>query len=133
MTKNEILDYVMNTPDNTNRMVLSDMLDSFSSGSSSGGLVVHVTLEAGASVFDKTWQEIHDAMEAGTSVLVVVPPAEEDEPSTVFPVIECNFAGSEYQGGGYLVVIRDSLAYGDTGQYVYQCNAASGYPAWSFG
>jgi len=27
MNKEEILNYVMNTPENTNRMVLSDMLD----------------------------------------------------------------------------------------------------------
>ena len=34
MTKEDILNYVMNTPNNTNRMVLSDMLDKFNSGSS---------------------------------------------------------------------------------------------------
>ena len=32
MTKKEILDYVMNTPHNTNRAVLSGMLDSISEG-----------------------------------------------------------------------------------------------------
>lgn len=37
MTKEDILDYVMNTPNNTNRMVLSDMLDEFNSGSGGSG------------------------------------------------------------------------------------------------
>lgn len=37
MDKETILDYVMNTPENTNRMVLSDMLDELQTGSSSGG------------------------------------------------------------------------------------------------
>ena len=32
MTKKEVLDYVMNTPGNTNRAVLSGMLDSFEKG-----------------------------------------------------------------------------------------------------
>lgn len=36
MTKEDILNYVMNSPENTNRMVLSDMLDSFSSNGGGG-------------------------------------------------------------------------------------------------
>ena len=46
MTKEEILDYVMNTPENTNRMVLSDMLDELQTGGGSGGLVVETEWEA---------------------------------------------------------------------------------------
>ena len=38
MTKEEILNYVMDTPDNTNRRVLSDMLDEFTSSSGGGGI-----------------------------------------------------------------------------------------------
>lgn len=37
MTKEEILDYVVNTPGNTNRAVLSDMLDGISDGGSEDG------------------------------------------------------------------------------------------------
>lgn len=36
MTKEKILDYATTTPENTNRNVLSSMLDSFSDGSGSG-------------------------------------------------------------------------------------------------
>lgn len=71
MTKEEILDYVSQTPENTNRMVLSDMLDEFSSGSSSGGLVVHETESSGVYTLDKTWKEIYDAMAEGTPVVII--------------------------------------------------------------
>lgn len=37
MTKKEILDYITETPGNTNRAVLGDMLDSFEGGSGGGG------------------------------------------------------------------------------------------------
>ena len=36
MTKEEIIDYVINTPENTNKYVLSSMLDELNSGESSG-------------------------------------------------------------------------------------------------
>ena len=36
MTKEDILNYVMNSPENTNRMVLSDMLDEFNSSGGGG-------------------------------------------------------------------------------------------------
>lgn len=49
MTKKEILDYIIETPGNTNRAVLGDMLDSFEGGSGGGGgakpLIIHVTEE----------------------------------------------------------------------------------------
>jgi hypothetical protein len=37
MTKEEILEYVMNTPENTNRMVLSDMIDELANSDDKGG------------------------------------------------------------------------------------------------
>ena len=56
MTKEEILDYVMDTPENTNRMVLSDMLDEFSSGSGSGSvLIVEISEEENVWTCNKTW------------------------------------------------------------------------------
>lgn len=71
MTKEEILDYVMNTPDNTNRAVLSDMLDEFSSGSGGGNptLVVEVTSKNNVWTCEKTWQEIFDAFLTSAVVL----------------------------------------------------------------
>jgi len=67
MDKETILNYVMNTPENTNRAVLSDMLDEFSNsggnGNSVSALIVHVVEEENeAPRMDKTAGEIVDAM-----------------------------------------------------------------------
>ena len=62
MTKEEILDYVMNSPENTNRMVLSDMLNQLSSSNTSG-LIVTITYNSndGTYTIDKTPEEIFAA------------------------------------------------------------------------
>ena len=76
MTKEEILDYVMNTPENTNRMVLSDMLDEFSSGSGGGGggsaLLITATYDSDTEMItlNKTFAEISTALAAGQLCLV---------------------------------------------------------------
>ena len=58
----EIIDYVMETPGNTNPNVLRGMLNN-SGGSGSGVLIVNGTIDAETQMdtLDKTWQEIHDA------------------------------------------------------------------------
>lgn len=71
MTKEEILDYVMNSPENTNRVVLSDMLNELvNSSTGGGGLVVNLSEDG---VFDKTWKEIYDVISAGASVFLKYP------------------------------------------------------------
>lgn len=69
MTKQEIIDYVMNTPANTNPNVLSGMLDSIANAGG-GTLRVNITSfnPTDGSVYDKTWQEVHDALESGMDV-----------------------------------------------------------------
>lgn len=65
MTKEEILDYVMNTPENTNRMVLNDMLNEFNSNNdgNTSVLIIHIGTEDGHTyAFDKTAGEIIEAM-----------------------------------------------------------------------
>ena len=61
----EIFNYVMNSPENTNPAVLRSMLNSIEEGG--GGGVLVVTL--GVNALDKTWQEIHDAMLIGGAVI----------------------------------------------------------------
>ena len=60
MTKEEILDYVMNSPENTNRMVLNDMLNQLQSG---GGwlTVVFSTTDMENFTADKTCAEVMSA------------------------------------------------------------------------
>lgn len=78
MTKEEILDYVMDTPENTNRMVLSDMLDEFSSGSGGGGggsaLLITATYDSDTEMItlNKTFAEISTAIVAGQMCFVHV-------------------------------------------------------------
>lgn len=72
MTKEEILDYAMNTPNNTNRMVLNDMLDELQT-SSGGASVFTVTFtptneDWTAFTADKTIDEIEAAYEEGAVI-----------------------------------------------------------------
>ena len=77
MTKEEILDYVMNTPDNTNRMVLNDMLDEFSNGFPSSGassIIVHYTMEGDGDdgriiTIEEDWEGIAAVGEAGGLII----------------------------------------------------------------
>jgi len=64
MTKEEILNYVMDTPENTNRAVLSDMLDEFNTSSSNGAnaLIINIEKDGDTYTTDKTAREIIDAM-----------------------------------------------------------------------
>lgn len=77
MTKQDIINYVMKTPSNTNESVLKSLLNNIG-GSEQGinSMVVHIekTVIEGdnewtyTDTLDKTWQEIHDAIDAGTVV-----------------------------------------------------------------
>lgn len=67
MDKDTILDYVMSSPENTNRAVLSSMLDSMGGGEMSSILIVNQTYDYDNSrrILDKTWKEIDDAVRSG--------------------------------------------------------------------
>jgi hypothetical protein len=72
MTKKDILDYVMNSPENTNRMVLNDMINELVN-SSSGASVFTVTFtptneDWTAFTADKTIDEIKAAYEEGAII-----------------------------------------------------------------
>ena len=78
MGNKEILDYVMNSPGNTNRAVLSGMLDGVG-GSNPNRLIVHVRKEnpEAPAIFDPdeitpSVDDIFDAFEAGKDISVIV-------------------------------------------------------------
>lgn len=66
MNKKEILDYVMNTPGNTNYSVLKSLLEN-----EQDKLIVHFTPTDNGNEYesDKTFKEIYDAINAGSDVL----------------------------------------------------------------
>lgn len=81
MTKEEILNYVMNTPENTNRMVLNDMLDKLvnSNESNSDYFDVVFTYTRGERetvvVSDKTFDEAAAAISAGKHIRAKLRPS----------------------------------------------------------
>ena len=66
MTKQEIIDYVTTTPQNTNRRILAQQLDSLDGGGS-GGLHVTISYDQGAGVHSAshTVEEIYEAVKTG--------------------------------------------------------------------
>ena len=81
MTKEEILDYVVNSPENTNRMVLSDMLNELVSSSGGGVTVVHYSGDAGH--LDITAEELLAAAKSSYTILVFASDTEE----TAMPLV----------------------------------------------
>ena len=72
MTKEEILDYVMNTPENTNRMVLNDMLNQINSDSGATIRIVEVLWDEDSSkeILSMSFNEIRQAVYNGEIVLL---------------------------------------------------------------
>jgi len=73
-TKEEVIDYVMTTPNNPNRAVLEGMLNSIAEAGGGGSLVIRLDNEASTAekvVYDKTWQEVYDALKNGTRVIIL--------------------------------------------------------------
>ena len=71
MTKEEILNYVMDTPENTNRAVLNDMLNELqTSGGATAFTVTFTPTDADWTTFtaDKTLAEVLAAYEAGSII-----------------------------------------------------------------
>lgn len=76
MDKNDILDYVMNTPSNTNRAVLSSMLNNISGGSvsESNAFIINDIItnsdELMYHTLDKTYEEIEMAFLSGKACII---------------------------------------------------------------
>ena len=118
MDKDKILDYVMNTPGNSNRAVLSGMLDEFGSGGGGSGPLI-VTLQASGVdwIFDKTFTEVKEAFDEGRLVLILSPGDRETNP---FASIAVYYSASNT----HCIVIT---SYGRN-QFEYVADSADGYP-----
>ena len=89
MTKEEILDYVMNSPENTNRMVLNDMLNELQTGGG-GATVVHCNWDTG--ILDMTAEELLTAAKSSFTVLVFASDTEE----SAMPLVSAHKLGDSY-------------------------------------
>ena len=96
--------------------------DSGGGGGGGGGSSNVLVVTDNAGTLDKTWQEIHDAVEAGQ---VVVFQQALDNALTLY-----GFAGIEADTGYYAVYLYN---FGNSTKASYVTNSASGYPALSIG
>ena len=143
--ENEILDYIMNSPENTNPAILGQMLDANSGtklpeptpedngkvlgvsegqyalvsgggGGGSSGLVVHVQRVDDSAILDKTWQEIWDAYTAGTMVVILDAVIENEAICRVVTsMAEADLVVATADGNEYYADTKDGHPYVDFG------------------
>lgn len=118
MTKEEILDYVVNSPENTNRRVLNDMIDELMSSSGGGGGLIISAQESGVTVtLEKTWAEINAAFSAAQACVVLWPNS-----GYSYSVVGCGHYNSTYT-----VIVWNGMA-----PVQMQASSPDEYPSASF-
>ena len=73
MGNKEVIDYVMNSPGNTNKAVLKGLLGDTGGGSGGGIFTVEIGTREGSDgkEITATWQEIYDAVKSGMMINVL--------------------------------------------------------------
>lgn len=107
----EVINYVMDTPGNTNPNVLRGMLEN-SSGDSRFVVTLTPTAQDFSGVMDKTPQEITAAYNAGKEIRVTVPElggltgiCTEFSPNSGTISLWCNFTASFSELGGDVLIV----------------------------
>ena len=96
-TKEEIFNYVMHSPENTNPAVLGSMLNSLEEGG--GGIeyfdITYTCEEGGEPSIDKTHAQILSAYNSGKVVRLIIPTGSyiEGESSTSYNTLKMNLCG----------------------------------------
>ena len=119
MDKNDILDYVIETPGNTNRAVLGSMLDSMGNSKEDNIVIMKVesimdaqTQTVTVTACDKTAQEVFDLMSAGKVVVASIYVDVQVNDSTVqenyITIMLYQYDATHHSYGGYAYVINDS-------------------------
>ena len=127
MSNEDIIDYVMESPDNTNPNVLRGLLDQ-NSGNTGGILVI----QDNNGTLNKTGNEILEALQAGKICYVY------KASDTSF--VRTGFVSQYYSGSGYTFEVtgmnNDFYESDGSGGYiylptikVYKCNSLSDYPS----
>ena len=95
MTKQQIIDYIMDSPENTNPAILNQMIDEVSGGGS-GDINIFMINESfepiegtinGTYTLDKTWQEINDVYMGVVPNTIAVIKFDNTETAQFWPVI----------------------------------------------
>ena len=125
---NDVFNYVMDTPDNTNPNVLRSMLNSLEGGGSGGGtLKVTITSEEVSDgtkfTMDKTWQEIANAFNSGNMPYFIL---------TDDGGVKIGYAENIYSVGGYYGVSFNDNAEILQSEDGYYTDSANGYPSFTF-
>lgn len=118
MDKETIIDYVTKTPANTNKAVLSGMLDGIAQGGGAEPLIVTDV----DGTLNKTWQEIYDAMTQGAIGVIRLPMTDTTGFYDEYIVVIQKNDETEYCS-------IEALYGGDLTQTInYDCNSANDYP-----
>lgn len=134
-TTDEIVDYVMETPHNTNPAVLRSLLSQYSEeGRSSGGGAFIITSAddetAGGIKMDHTWQEIVDATLSGKQCMLVSYDSGYDPPELQRIWTSLDIQANPGGGGNWGVVVHDPRN-GTVNKYIYyETDSADGYPVY---
>lgn len=95
-TKDEIFDYVMHSPENTNPAVLGSMLNGLES-EGGGGIeyfdITYTCEEGGEPSIDKTSTQILSAYNSGKVVRLIVPAGNQVETDVIYYTLKMNLCG----------------------------------------
>lgn len=95
-TKEEIFDYVMHSPENTNPAVLGSMLNGLES-ESGGGIeyfdITYTCEEGGEPSIDKTSTQILSAYNSGKVVRLIVPAGNQVETDVIYYTLKMTLCG----------------------------------------
>ena len=112
---NEIAEKCGGTAQNSNAKAIKEIADNFSGGGGGGGvLVVSMAPSGGRIAFDKTWQEIYDAVPA----VMVIDPQENDK--SVYMIYEV------YVDEGIYMV---DIGHGSVSFPPFSTDSPAGYPS----
>ena len=107
MNKQDIIDYIMDSPENTNPAILNQMIDEVSGGGSNNIFIIKITKnDNDKQVSNKTWAEIIDAL---------------NQEKIVYYIYDWN---DEYNDVDYGFI--NSSSYSEDGDNLYTVNLSSG-------
>lgn len=134
-TTKEIIDYVMESPHNTNPSVLKSLLNEHSTSGSSGGgggtFIINSAYDETADgiKMDHTWQEIADATLSGKQCMLVSYDSGYDPPALQYIHTSLDIQGGT-SSGNWSIIVYDIKNYAANKYLSYTTDSADGYPVY---